>query len=395
MTKKGVAITGMGIITAIGNSVSTNRNALVSGQSGISTLENIKSIHSDSLPVGEIKLTNSQLERQLNLPKDNSFTRGAMLASLAIKEALQSATIEEKDYSSLGFINGTSVGGMDFTEQFYPEFRGTAEKYIETIDAGITTQTIAEYFDFHGYTTTISTACSSGTNAIVLGARLIESGRLERVVVGGVDCLSKFTLNGFNSLMLCSQEPLKAFDNSRNGLNLGEGAAYLILEAEELAKQKPILARVTGYGNANDAFHQTASSPNGDGAFMAMTKALASAEISFRDISYVNAHGTATPNNDASESFALQRIFKEHLPPFSSTKGFTGHTLAAAGAIEAVYSVMMLQHEEMYANLNFQTPILKTGFVPATKYTKASLQHILSNSFGFGGNCTSLIFSKA
>ena len=394
MQNKGIAITGMGIMSAIGNSVLENREALVSGRSGISHLENFESVHKGVLPVGEIKLTNVQLSNQLNLPKHNAFTRGTMLATLAIKDALASAKLDSCQTEDIGFINGTSVGGMDYTEQFFPQFKD-AQRYVETIDAGVTTQQIAEYFEINGYVSTISTACSSGANAILLGARLIASGRLKRVIVGGVDCLSKFTLNGFNSLLLCSQEPNTPFDEHRNGLNLGEGSAYLILEAEDLLKNKTVLARVSGFGNANDAFHQTASSPNGEGAFLAMQKALKNANLSAEQIDYVNAHGTATPNNDASESVALQRIFDGNVPKFSSTKGFTGHTLATAGAMEAVFSVFMLQHQELYANLNFETPIKDSGLVPVMVYQKANLHHILSNSFGFGGNCTSLIFSKA
>jgi 3-oxoacyl-(acyl-carrier-protein) synthase len=246
--------------------------------------------------------------------------------------------------------------------------------------------------------TTISTACSSAANAIMLGARLIKSGKLDRVIVGGTDALSKFTINGFKTLMIFSDGYNKPFDNERTGLNLGEAAAFLVLESEELVKKenKKVLARVSGYGNANDAFHQTASSENGDGAFLAMEKAFKIAQLKPEQIDYINVHGTATPNNDLSEGRAIVRLFGENkAPDFSSTKPFTGHTLAAAAAIEAVYSVLAIQNNVVFPNLNFKTPMEEFNLIPQTTLKHKKIQHVLSNSFGFGGNCSTLIFSKS
>ena len=160
------------------------------------------------------------------------------------------------------------------------------------------------------------------------------------------------------------------------------------------SENKDILAYVAGYSNTNDAFHQTASSSNGEGAFLAMQKALAVANLQTDSIDYINLHGTATLNNDLSEGIAIKRIFGDTIPDFSSTKAFTGHTLAAAGAIEAVYSVLALQNDVMFPNLNFKTPIPELQMVPITKVIKKKLQYVLSNSFGFGGNCSTLILSK-
>src|SRR5690606_29884462 len=244
--------------------------------------------------------------------------------------------------------------------------------------------------------TTISTACSSAANAIMLGARLIKSGKLDRVFVGGADCLSKFTINGFKTLMILSDTFNTPFDENRKGLNLGEAAAFLVLESDEVVKaeNKKVLAYVKGYGNANDAFHQTASSDNGDGATLAMEKALKVANLKPSEIDYINAHGTATANNDLSEGRAIQRIFGERVPDFSSTKAFTGHTLAAAGAIEAVYSVLALQKNVIFPNLNFRTPMKEFNLIPITSPKKKELKTVLSNSLGFDGNCSTLIFSK-
>ena len=186
------------------------------------------------------------------------------------------------------------------------------------------------------------------------------------------------------------------FDNDRKGLNLGEAAAYLVLESNEVIKKsnKKVLAYVAGYGNANDAFHQTASSENGEGAYLAMKQAFEKASILPDQIDYINVHGTATPNNDLSEGRAMSRIFN-NVPKFSSTKAFTGHTLAAAAAIEAVYSVLALQKNTIFPNLNFKTPMEELNIVPETEVVQTEINHVLSNSFGFGGNCSTLIFSKS
>lgn len=390
----GVAVTGMGVISAIGNDLESNYRSLNSGRSGISSPAIFKTIH-ENFPIGEIKISNQTLAENLDLPENHSFTRAALLGGIAAREAIKQAML--KIEGDIGFISGTSVGGMDATENYFMDFtQGKTDnsRFIRAQHPGYTTEKIAELFGITGFVSTISTACSSGANAIMLGARMIKAGKVKRVIVGGTDCLTKFTFNGFNSLMLLSNEHCKPFDEDRDGLNLGEGAAYLVLEAEETLNGKPVLGRVSGYGNANDAFHQTASSKNGEGAFLAIRKTLENAGISSGMIDYINAHGTATKNNDSAETEALKRIFPKFLPDFSSTKSFTGHTLAASGALEAVYSLLSLQYQQVFPNLNFFYPMKSSGFVPVTTLKEKPINYILSNSFGFGGNCTSLIFSK-
>jgi 3-oxoacyl-(acyl-carrier-protein) synthase len=397
---KGVAITGMGIISSIGNSVEENYNALLNNQVGITTIENIATVHVDVIKVGEIKKTNQELIEELQLGKDNNFSRTALLGTIAAKQAVKNAGITSINEYKTGLISATSVGGMDMTERYYHEYFDNPEvvKYISSHNAGDNTEKMASELGLKGMVTTISTACSSAANAIMLGARLIKSGKLDRVIVGGTDALSKFTINGFKTLMILSDGYNKPFDNDRNGLNLGEAAAYLVLESEELVKKenKKVLARVSGYGNANDAFHQTASSENGDGAFLAMEKAFKIAQLQPEQIDYINVHGTATPNNDLSEGRAIVRLFGESkAPDFSSTKPFTGHTLAAAAAIEAVYSVLAIQNNVVFPNLNFKTPMEEFNLAPQTTLKHKNIEHVLSNSFGFGGNCSTLIFSKS
>lgn len=396
---KGVVITGMGIISAIGNNVSENYNALINGQKGISRISKIDTIHKDAIMVGEINFTNKELEAQLGLPESNNYSRTAMLGVLAAKQAIADANISDINEYKTGLISSTSVGGMDMTEKYYYDYLENDNNriYIESHHAGDSTQKIAEQLGIkQSLVTTISTACSSAANAIMLGARLIKSGELDRVVVGGKDCLSKFTINGFKTLMILSDTYNTPFDENRKGLNLGEAAAYLVLESDEvvLAENKKVLGYVKGYANANDAFHQTASSENGDGATLAMQKALDVAELKPEQIDYINAHGTATGNNDLSEGRAIVRVFGNTVPEFSSTKAYTGHTLAAAGAIEAVYAILALQNNVIYPNLNFTTQMKEFTITPQITLKNKEIKTVLSNSLGFGGNCSTLIFSK-
>lgn len=394
-----VAITGMGIISAIGNSPEENFTALQHGKTAVGMIENIETRHKDLIKVGEIKYTNAELAQLLALPDDTNYSRTAMLGAYAARQAVANAGITDCNAYATGLVSATSVGGMDMTERYFYDYleQEAHRKYIFAHDAGDSSRKIAGYLGLKGTVTTISTACSSAANAIMLGARLIKSKQLDRVIVGGTDALSKFTINGFKTLMILSDTYNTPFDADRKGLNLGEAAAYLVLESDEVVQKenKKVLAYVSGYGNANDAFHQTASSENGDGAFLAMEKALKVAGLQPSDIDYINAHGTATQNNDLSEGRAIERIFGTTVPDFSSTKPFTGHTLAAAAAIEAVYSILALQHGIVFPNLNFQTPMPEVSLIPQTELKHKPIQHVLSNSFGFGGNCSTVLFSKS
>lgn len=391
----GVAITGIGVISAIGNSVDTNLQCLLNGQSGIAKANLV----SQPKPIltGEVKLTNKALKEKLGLP-DSPISRTALLGMMAAKEAW-GKSIARPDLRT-GIISSTSVGGMDITEQYYKDLlegKPIDAELILTHDSGNTTERIADLLEISGYINTLSTACSSAANAIMLGARLIEQGKLDRVLVGGTDALTSFTINGFGSLMIYDSEWCRPFDDTRAGLNLGEAAGFLLLESDRSLSitGHKVICELTGWCNAADAYHQTASSPDGKGATLAIKGALAKAELRPEQISYINAHGTGTKNNDLSESTALKNVFTDRMPPFSSTKAFTGHTLAAAGAIEAVYSVLAITEGVYLPNLNYNTPLEETGLVPVTKVTKAEVKHVLSNSFGFGGNNSSLVFSKA
>lgn len=392
---KPILVTGMGVVSAIGVGKAQTLEALLANRSGVGPLKYLKTEHKE-FPVGEVQLTDAEMRARLGIAEDAITTRTAMMGMLALKEALQDAGLTPEMLSKVGFISGTTVGGMDMSEQFYLDYiHGEAHKeYIAAHDCGSCTEMTAMRFGKFAFVTTLSTACSSAANAIILGANMIRCGEADIVVVGGSECITKFHLNGFNSLMILDTAPCRPFDAMRNGLNLGEGAAYLVLESEESAKERGVTvqALLSGYGNACDAFHQTASSPDGEGAFRAMKEALELAEIQPSEIDYINAHGTGTPNNDASESQAMKRLFGENVPPVSSTKPFTGHTTSASGSIEAVFCILALQNGFLPVNLNWSQP-MEDGIVPVSQPKKKELKHVLCNAFGFGGNDSSLLFS--
>lgn len=391
-----VKITGIGVVSAIGLTPSETLKSFKEHKTGISNITILEN-HSDDLG-GEIKLTNQELKDILNI-KEEYISRTTLLGIFAAKQTIGKLNITPN--SNCGFISSTSVGGMDRSEIYYKDIfnnKPSDIQLLKTHDLGDSSEVIADYLGIKGFVSTISTACSSGVNAIMLGARMIEQGLLDSVIVGGVDALSDFTINGFKSLKIYDPEWCRPMDDSRVGLNLGEAAGYLLLESDKSIADSgnTVLAEVAGYANANDAYHQTASSPDGKGATLAITEALKVANINPEEISYINFHGTGTNNNDLSESMAIKNIFGEDVPPFSSTKAFTGHTLAAAGAIESVFSVLALQKGLLLPNLNFKTPIEETKLIPVTKYTEGvDLQYILSNSFGFGGNNSAIVFKKS
>lgn len=388
-----VKVCGIGVVSSIGLGCGDNLQSLVSERSGIGPLTIFNT--AINVPVGEVRFSNDELKEMLGLNTGMTVSRTSLLGAIAVKEALNDADIDKS--SSIGLISATSVGGMDLSENFYKQFMqnpGTGRlRDIAGHDCATSTDFIAGYCGIKGFRTTISTACSSAANAVMFGAGLLEKGMLDYVVVGGVDALCRFTLNGFNSLMILDKELCRPLDRDRKGLNLGEGAGYMVLTRDNECKK--VYCKLTGYANANDAFHQTASSDNGEGAFRAMSGALKMSGIAAGDIDYINLHGTGTVNNDLSELTAVKRLFGEHIPRCSSTKCFTGHTLAAAGGIEAVYSVMAIENGLRFANLRFSNCMDGAGVTPVLKTeTEVYIKNVLSNSFGFGGNCSSLIFTK-
>lgn len=390
-------VVNTGIITAIGNDTAACLQSLLEGKTGVGKAEILKTYWQDELPVAEIKLTNKQLAQKTGVSAD--WPRTALLSAIAVHEAW----IPYKEKAAglrTGFFSANTVGGMDLTENVYKDFITDVQsvdlKNIINHECGAITELVAKHFGIQDFVTTISTACSSSANSIMMAAQMIEAGMLDVAIAGGADSMSRFTLNGFNTLMILDKQPCQPFDNNRRGLNLGEGAGYVLLMSEHAMQQCGAkgICIVSGYANANDAYHQTASSPDGIGNKLAMGNALKKAGIQPSDISYINLHGTGTANNDSSEGKAVEDIFAGNIPMASSTKAYTGHTLGAAGGVEAVFSTLSIRDGIVYPNMRWQTQMDDINWQVVTELKTGQLiRHVLSNSFGFGGNCSSLIFS--
>lgn len=298
-------------------------------------------------------------------------------------------------------VIGTTSGGMSYGEDYYRSLdRHGAARRSPTWLANYPPQKPAidaqEAFGIAAPCQIIANACASGTNAIGHAFTCIRSGRYERVLTGGYDAISELVFVGFDSLQASTPEKCRPFDRERTGMVLGEGAAILLLENLEAARSRGanILGEVIGYGISTDNYHLTQPDPSGIGPRRAMEDALQSAEIRAEDVHYINAHGTATPFNDAAEGKAIEQIFGG--VPVSSTKSMMGHSLGAAGAIEAVICLLALQHQFLPANINFRSRDVDVDLNIVANETRASsLETVLSNSFGFGGTNASILMQKA
>jgi 3-oxoacyl-[acyl-carrier-protein] synthase-1 len=392
-TENKILITGMGVISALGNNVEENLTGLCSEKTGIGPIELLKGMRRP-LVGGEVKLDQKELVSACEIDFTGKIHRSTLLGLKAAKEAWDKRHTYPKIRTALFY--GTTIGGINMNDLDLLEGDEEAVNYSDLHDPTYAADFIMRNLGIKGYRATLSTACSTAANAILLGARMIRAGMIDRALVGGSEALTNYTLNGFDALQLYDEQANRPFDKDRAGLNLGEGGAFLVLESELCQKQTKsnILAELIGWGNACDGYHQTASSPDGTGSVLSFQEAIRIAGISTQEIDYVNVHGTGTPNNDLTESTVLRDLF-DPVPPFSSTKSYTGHTLAAAGGIEAVYSILSLQTGMLFPNLQFKTPIEATQLSPITSIQKnAEPKIILSSSFGFGGNCTQLIFRK-
>lgn len=356
------------------------------------------------VPLREIPFSNEDIKRMLAdnynvaLPS-RIYTRTALLSMLTVADLLQSSpSVSGK---KVVVVNATTAGGMDKSELYYRDLKANGDADIalaqghEPADA---TNLVCDILENRGaevmWSTTVSTACSSSAVAVGIGMDMLKTGDVDFAICMGVDPLCKFTINGFNSLGILSKNVCRPFDADRDGLNLGEGAASVMLcrdVACHVSDGISALCEVLSCETAADAFHQTATSPDAVGPTLAMKAALQKAGIDAKKISYVNAHGTATPNNDESESTAMANIFGEKLPPFSSTKFWTGHTLGACGVLEMALSAEMLKRQQILPTRNFEKV---ERFSPVDKMEDANLEYIMTNSFGFGGGATSIIIKR-
>jgi 3-oxoacyl-(acyl-carrier-protein) synthase len=397
MPRRSVVVTGVGVINAGGCGVREVWGSLRTGRSGLGPLTLFESPRHRRHLVGQVRVDVDQMAGNVR------GSRSDKLAWIAAKEALDQARIEPHstavDARRLGVVLGSTVAGMLGSEGVLAGLLAKQPRRFGPLrhhECASATELCARRLGARGPTVTLSTACSAGALAIITAAESIEAAEADVVVAGGADSLSRLTLNGFGALLLLDPDGCRPFDVARAGISLGEGAAILVLEAEEIARKRGarVLARLSGWGASCDATHPTAPHPLGDGAVAAMRRALKCSGLSPADIGYVSAHGTGTPDNDLMEAQALRRVFGEAMPPFASVKRFFGHTLAASGAIKAVLSVQALLEQAVPANPGFTNVDPKIGLQPVREFQSQRLDHILSNSFGFGGNNAVLVFSK-
>ena len=386
----GIYLTGMGLITALGTETNeagpnpTDQTGtlakLCEHQSGLGPLTLFS--HAEARPVGEI--------REGLLPPDTTcLPRTAGMALAAAEKALGGHEQNIPD----AVIIGVTTGGMPETEGHLKAGSSAPSDY-RCHACNSVTEAVAEKAKCRGLLMTVSTACSSGAVAAALGFKLLEQGLAERVLAGGVDALCRLTYHGFNALQLLDPAGARPFDQDRKGMSLSEAAAMLLMEARP-EKPRNVIAQIRGCGMSCDAYHSTAPHPEGKGAASAMETAMKDGGLSPADIDYISLHGTGTPDNDAAEAKAVTALFGSHPPPLSSVKGALGHSLAAAGAVELILSAAAIHAGKIPPNHGLKTPDPELPIQPVTEPETRDIHHVLSNSFGFGGNNAALVVSKA
>jgi len=398
MSGRPLVVTGLGVITATGCGVEEVWDALRAGRTGLGPLTLFESPRHGRALVGQVRAAVDQLAG------NTRGSRSDKLAWIAAQQALDQAGLtlpaDPASAERTGVLLGSTVAGFLGTESLIhrllreqPRRFGPA-RYHECASA---TDLCARRLGALGPVATFSTACSAGALALATAAELIAAGAADVILAGGADSLSRLTLNGFGSLLLLDAGGCRPFDAARAGISLGEGAAMLVLEAEPTARARDarILARLSGWGTSCDATHATAPHPQGDGATIAIQRSLERAGLAPSAIDFISAHGTGTPDNDLVEAQALRRVFGNRVPPFASVKRFFGHTLGASGAIKAVVCIRALAEQAVPPNPGFEHVDPRIGLEPVREFHHRPLRHLLSNSFGFGGNNVALIFSSA
>ncbi|MDR9500004.1 MAG: beta-ketoacyl-ACP synthase, partial [Hydrogenovibrio sp.] len=389
-------ITASSLVTALGQGHAANLNALTHSQSGLrpglttltpkldATFGEIEAIADVVLP-GALK---------------DWHCRNHQLAWLALHtdDFAQSAQAAINRYGAhrIGVALGTSTSGILSTEQTLQKKAETGEfdpdyHYPQTHRMNALADFCAQVLGTQGPRVVISTACSSSAKVFATAQRWLAHDWVDAVVVGGVDTLCLTTLHGFNALDLISASPVKPLDANRDGINIGEAGGFMLLEKPDSGAASDVV--LAGFGESSDAHHISAPHPEGQGAVLAMQAALTRARLETEDIDYINLHGTGTPSNDLTEAKALRHLFGPSLPAHSSTKGFTGHTLGAAGIVEAIFCQYALTEQTLWPNQNLDTLDPELDLAPVRTPTTHRVHHCMTNSFGFGGNNASLIFS--
>lgn len=412
MGERRVVITGMGIVSPVGNDLRSSWEAIVAGRSGIAPVTLVDTQQYPSRIAGEIK--NFNADAYVPKAEQKRYDRYSLLAIAAADEAWGASGLQGHGYDPVrvGCILGIGIGGLRTLEMNHSElirggFKKVSPFLIPAMISNLGPGNIAIRHNLQGVNFTVTSACTSATHAIGESFRIIKSGLQDVVVTGGAEApITDLGLGGFGRMRALStrnDEPTKAsrpFDRDRDGFVIGEGAAVLVLEELEGAKKRGarILGEVVGYGFSCDAFHITAPPEGGEGAVHCMRLALESARLRPEQVGYVNAHGTSTPINDPAETKAIKVVFGEHAKKgllVSSTKSMTGHLLGAAGGAEAVFSVMAIQTSLVPPTINLDNPDegCDLDYVPH-RARECLVDAAISNSFGFGGTNASVIFKK-
>jgi len=409
--RRRVVVTGLGLVTPLGTGVEKNWQALLEGRSGIALVSRFDVSDFPTRIAGEIKdFVPEDFIDKKDVKKMDPFIQYAVAAAkMAMDEAKLPISAENEDM--VGTIVGVGIGGLTSIEEYHKLFLETRLKkvspfFIPKLIANLAPGQISIRYGAKGISYTPTSACSSGAHAIGEAFRLICLGEQDAVIAGGAEsALTPLGLGGFIALKAVSSrndEPEKAsrpFDRHRDGFVMSDGAGILVLEEMEQAKRRgaKIYAEIIGYGANADAYHMTAPSPEGEGAVRCMRMALRSAGINPLEVDYINAHGTSTPYNDATETIAIKRVFGEHAARLavSSTKSMTGHLLGAAGGVEGVYSVLALEHGMLPPTINYEEPDPECDldYVPNVA-RQVPIRVAMSNSFGFGGTNACLVFRK-
>lgn len=389
-----VAVTAMGVISPLGRGVRENLASLQRGRDAVAPLPPERGV--------DVSRCRSKTAGHILPMHAKNGARPLHEVSQWMIAATQEALSADATFVPELAVIGTTSGGMSYGQAFH---RAQIEQR-RPLDRA---QWLANYMpqkavndalaagNFDCPAQIIANACASGTNALGHAFRLIRAGLHDRVLAGGYDAISELVFVGFDSLQAATAEKVRPFDAKRSGLVLGEGAAVLFLEEWESARRRGalILAEITGYGIATDNHHLTQPHPSGIGPRLAMERALADARRLPEEISYINAHGTATTFNDATEGAAIAQLFGDRIP-VSSTKSMMGHSLGAAGAIEAVFSILALEHRFLPPNINYETPDAAWRIqVVANEAREAPVARVISNSFGFGGTNASILIEKS
>jgi len=403
--KKRIVITGLGTINAMADNVPDFARALREGRCGISRIDLFDTTGFRSHTGGQIKHVSARgyIPREFSVKR---MSRADMLSFAAALEALRDAGLyppPEEAKDEIGVVIGGGAGGLLEAEDFYGRLlttgRGVKFSTLSSLFCASSADRIASAFHFGGPKATFMTACSGGGTALGYARDLILNGHTSLVLAGGVEPMCRTTFAAFNALKSVAADFCRPFDKNRDGLSLGEAAAVMVLEELQhaLARGAKIHGEILGYGITCDSYHMTAPDEQASGAVRSMQAALKDSGLSPDDIDYINAHGTATPVNDPMETKAIKAVFgrRAYTIPVSSTKSMHAHTLGAAGALEGIVSVLALRDGFVPPTINYQEPdpACDLDYV-TTGARRATLRAVLSNSFAFGGNNTTVIFGK-